>query len=174
MKRVYLLVFLLTLMFLAACSGDNQEATDEAQTPAAPTETKVSLPSATQPAGAQTPAPYPNPDDSYPAPPTIVIPTYPPGYPEPPTPGPTVDPYPGGLAVIVKAAGIQCEEPELPDLDAALAQLEGAGITVVEAGEIDLMVCEACGCATSKQYRVVINADGMPIVEALGWSRFLE
>ncbi len=158
-------IFLFGLIFLAACSSGRQEPTTEPTSPATsatpilatvpPKSTAVSLPTA---------ASYPPPADDIGAP-------EPPGYPEPPSALPTLDPYPGGFAVIQLPAGIQCEEPLFPTLESATGVLEQAGILVQEAEEIELLVCESCSCPTSTHYRVLIHPAELDAALALGWQR---
>jgi hypothetical protein len=165
-------IILVGLLFLAACSSGGLEPTIEPSpiaTLPAPLLATVP-PKATDP-GPPTPAEYPPPAE-YPSPADgdIGAPE-PPGYPEPPPAEPTLDPYPGGFAVIQIAAGIQCEDPLFPNLDSATAALEQAGIMVQEAEEMQLMVCESCSCPTSTHYRVLIHPAELDAALALGWQR---
>jgi hypothetical protein len=67
--------------------------------------------------------------------------------------------------------GLQCEDAIFADLSAAIASLEEAGIALVAAEEIDLEVCEACGCATSRHFQVQINAEDLARAQEIGWQR---
>ena len=87
------------------------------------------------------------------------------------TPPPTLNPYPGGFAVILLAAGAQCEEVAVPNLSAAIGMLEEAGIVVLAAEEIAMNVCQACGCPTSVHYRAQIHPEDLETAYELGWYR---
>lgn len=101
-------------------------------------------------------------------------PTYPADYPGPPTMMPTVDPYPGGMAWIIRPVGIQCEEGTAPgygDLAEAEATVTAAGIRVVDAEMIELMVPTSCGSPTSAHFRLQIEAEDLDSALSLGWER---
>jgi hypothetical protein len=170
MKKLLLLLILLAALALTGCFGDD-EATDE------PGDDVPGLPAVT-PDGSGTDGSdngdepgtdgYPEPpgEGGYPAP---IPPTpLPPGYPAP-IPQPTLDPYPGGFAIFTRPAGVQCEEETATDIDAAVAELEGAGITVQEISLIEMKVCEACGCPTSEHFRALIDPAGTEAALLLGW-----
>jgi hypothetical protein len=164
--RFPIIILLVGLLFLVACGSGGQEPTAEPSPIATlPAPLLATVPPKATDAGPPTPAGYPAPADG-----DIGAPK-PPGYPEPPSVEPTLDPYPGGFAVIQIAAGIQCEDPLFPDLDSATAALEQAGIMVQEAEEMQLMVCESCSCPTSTHYRVLIHPAELDAALALGWQR---
>jgi len=159
------MILLLGILFLAACGSDGQIPTTEPTllaTSAAPV--LATVPPKSTAAGLPTSTSYPPPADDIGAP-------EPPGYPEPPSVPPTLEPYPGGFAVIQHAAGVQCEDPLFPDLDSATAALELAGIKVQEAEEIQLTVCESCSCPTSTHYRILIHPAELDAALELGWQR---
>ena len=94
------------------------------------------------------------------------------GYPPPPLATPTPYAYPEGTEFwMLRAAGIQCEDKLYPTLKDATAALENNGVTVLEAEEVNMMVCEACDCPTSEHYRVLISADEFDSAVILGWVR---
>jgi len=146
--KTLLLLSVLVAALLVACSGETT----------------------TAPA---TPAGYPAPTlvQGYPEPPTP-LPTLE-GYPELPTAAPLVGGYPAGTTFwVLHPAGAQCEEPlTYPDLESATSALQEAGVTPLAAEEADLLVCEACGCPTSRHYRVQIDVADLGQAESLGWSR---
>jgi hypothetical protein len=161
-KAALLFIILLLMASMAACDGGAQAPTTEP--------TRASEPGA-QPATLTVPAMATATSEPGGYPP-FAAPTLPgvdEGYPAGPLP--TLDPYPGGLATIIRPMGLQCEDPIFPDLSAAIASLEEAGITVVAAEEIGLEVCEACGCATSTHFRVQINVADLDRALKLGWQR---
>jgi hypothetical protein len=172
MSRKAILLILLLSILLAAC-----EVTQEPEPTSEPTEERPDSPPPTLPS--LLPAPtrdeaYPGPGelDGYPGPdepagiPTTTLPE---GYPGEPTPFPTVDPYPGGVAVIVIPAGLQCEEPVFTSLEEALATLEGSGIIVLSSEEEEMAVCAACGCPTSLHYKATIPPEDLNAALAIGW-----
>jgi hypothetical protein len=143
---------------------------------------------------AATPPPYPGPApalpdrDPYPVRPTPT--SLPAPYPSLEEPAPTSTPPaqatlaaadqpvpagtdPAGEAIwLLRPWGIQCEEPagfEYRDVHAAAAALDEAGIEVLAAESVELMVCQACGCATSEHFRVLIPAAGLSQALDLGW-----
>ena len=127
-------------------------------------------PAATAPA---LPTAEPLPGD-YPPPAPLVQPTYPPDYPGPPTPLPTVDPYPGNMVWIIRPVGIQCEDGTAVgygDLRESIATLTAAGLRVVDSEIIELMVITSCGSPTSAHYRIQINADDLDSALSMGWDR---
>ena len=174
MKKLFLVMILLAAVALAACSGgSDDDATEE------PGDNGPGLLEVT-PADSGSDSPvddgdepgsdgYPGPSDGgYPAP---LLPTaIPPGYPAP-SPQPTLDAYPGGFAILIRPAGQQCEDPTFADMDAAVAELESAGIKVHEVSRLDMLVCEACGCPTSEHFRVLIDPADLEIAQPLGWVR---
>ena len=164
MKKCLTFFSLLLMVILAACTSGNQEPTEEPAATASPA-LKTVPPKATD-IGPITPVPYPPPreDAGYPAP------ALPEGYPAPELQA-TIDPYPGGFAVIQHPAGVQCEDPLYPDLDSAIAALEEAGIKTNKAEVIEMMVCTACGCPTSTHYRVLIAPIDLNEALSLGWQR---
>lgn len=170
MKKSLLPLIILLALLIAGCAVDRSE-----QASPEPGDDGPDLPAVTEPAPAtETPDQdvqdgYPGPDQNgYPAP---SLPTpFPPGYPAPVI-EPTIDPYPGGLAIVVLPAGQQCQEPTYPDQASALATLEDAGILVREISEVELMVCEACTCPTSLHYRALINPEDIALALSLGWQR---
>ena len=174
MKKLFLVMILLAAVMLAACSGGGEdEATEEPgdNAPALPEATPADSGSDSSDDDGDKPGSdgYPGPLDSgYPAP-SLPAPISP-GYPAP-SPGPTVDAYPGGFAALIRPAGLQCEDPSYADMDAAVAELEGAGIKVHEVSRVDMMVCEACGCPTSDHFRVLIEPADLAAALLLGWAR---
>ena len=172
-RRAILLILLLSILLVACRSPQEPDPTSE------PAEEIPDTPLPTLPALLPAPTrdeayPAPTADDAYPGPGTpVVIPTatLPDGYPEPPTPLPTIDPYPGGVAVIAIPAGIQCEDPAFNNLEEALATLEESGLTVLSAKEEELLVCSACNCPTSLHFKVTIPPNELAAALALGWQR---
>lgn len=170
--RNKLLGFVIGLFFLlAACSNVDQAPDEEpsevdSATPTAPTLTTDTPDEEGYPAP-ESPDAYPAPgsEDSYPEPAGQE------GYPPPSEAEPTLDPYPGGMAFIERPAGLQCEDPIYPDLKSAETALEEAGITIQSAEEVELVVCQACGCPTSLHYRVTINPADLNTALSLGWKR---
>ncbi len=114
------------------------------------------------------PALVPTLEAAYPPPTTTPEPE---DYPAPADTDEPVDPYPAGLAPLLLPAGDQCEEKRYPDLNAALEPLESAGVEVMAATTVDLIVCAACGCPTSEHYRIQIDPADLDIALALGWRR---
>ncbi len=156
-----LIGFFIIVVFLAACGGGRSDS------PATSSPSDGPLPALNTPdSGGELPtATVSNP--SYPGPPTLGA-----GYPEPPTPLPTRDPYPGGMAVIVHPLGEQCsDDPFYADVDDAVEQLEAEGIKVLGSEEVDLVVCSACGCPTSTHIQLQISPDDLAKAESLGWRR---
>jgi len=121
-----------------------------------------------QPTAEPLPAEYP------PAQPELPVqPTYPADYPAPPTP---IDPYPGGMVWIIRPVGIQCEDGTAlgyGDLRESVATLTAAGLRVVEAEMLELMVTASCGSPTSAHFRVQISADDLNSAISMGWEREL-
>jgi hypothetical protein len=71
---------------------------------------------------------------------------------------------------IISPAGFQCEdEPRYESLADARAHLSASGISVTSAEEVDLLVCEACGCPTSLHYRALISSSDVVTAAGLGW-----
>jgi hypothetical protein len=171
--RSILLILFLSVLLAACQSGQEPTPTSEPteEIPDSPPPTLPSLlPAPTR--DEAYPAPtidgaYPGPDQPTPIPST----TLPAGYPEPPTPLPTIDPYPGGVAVIIIPAGIQCEDPTFNSLEEAANALDEGGISVLSAEEEELLVCSGCDCPTSLHYKVTIPPEELPAARALGWQR---
>jgi hypothetical protein len=96
------------------------------------------------------------------------------GYPAQPTTDPAA-PYPAASDAetwVIRPAGEQCAESvAYPTPESAVAQLEEAGVTILAVEEIELIVCEACGCPTSAHYRVLLAGDDLSTAFALGWDR---
>ena len=171
MKRLPIWLILGLIFVLAACSGGDEGPSAE---PTEPSTAQTAVPALPTVPPDQDSIPTPEPPDEYPPPGADEGnpgPAFLEGYPALPEPEPTRDPYPGGLAVIQHPAGLQCEEPLYPDLESATAALEGAGIAVQESEEIDLIVCEACGCPTSLHYRVLIDPADLDTALSLKWQR---
>ncbi len=156
-----LIGFLIIVTFLAACGGGQSDS------PATSPPSDSLLPALETPAsGGELPAATVS-NPSYPGPPTLGA-----GYPEPPTPYPTRDPYPGGMAVIVHPIGEQCSEDlYYADVGDAVNQLKAEGIEVLGSEEVDLVVCSACGCPTSAHIQLQISPDDLAKAESLGWRR---
>ncbi len=172
MKKLLLLLILLTALALTGCFGDD-EATDE------PGDDVPGLPAATPDSSGSDGSDdgdepgtdgYPDPlsEGGYPAslPPTPLPPDYP-----APIPQSTLEPYPGGFAIVIRPAGLQCEEETIKDVDAAVTELEGAGISVQEISRVELLVCEACGCPTTEHFRALIDPADTEAALLLGWLR---
>ena len=144
------------LMLLAACQGAPAPEPTGTSEPAAPT--------ATPPAPTATLEAYP-----------LASPTpaqRPADYPAPAAPSPA-SPYPGGdVAIVLRPLGQQCADPasyEFATLDEAVWALEEAGITVIDARIVSLIVCEACDCPTSEHFEVEIPAADVSAAAALGF-----
>jgi hypothetical protein len=156
------LLFLGTVMLVGvlavACSAP--------QFSEAPTPTPVAIP-LPPPAAEATAVPTAEPDDAYPGPVAPATPAS--GYPAPPVPA-LPSGYPGDTVWFVRPAGIQCEEPLYPDLDAAVAALQASGVIVVTAETVTVPVCQACDCPTSEHYRVEIPATAANTAAALEWT----
>ena len=171
--RSTVLILLIAFVLGACQSTQDPEPTSE------PTEEIPDSPPPTLPSL----LPAPTRDEAYPAPTTagaypgpdqqtpIPTATFPAGYPEPPTPLPTIDPYPGGVAEILIPAGIQCEDPVFNSLEEAIATLDENGISVLSSGQEELLVCTACNCPTSLHYKATIPPEELPAARALGWLR---
>lgn len=175
MKKIILAIILIAAVMLGACSSPVDEATEEPvdEGPGLPEVTPAPSDDDTVDVDDPADGSYPGPgeDGGYPAP---LLPTpFPPSYPAPVV-APTYDAYPGGVAIIIRPLGVQCEDPLYSNIDDAVTDLEEAGITVQEAGELELIVCDACGCATSEHYRMLIGPDDMATALALGWQRSFE
>ena len=147
MKKSTLLFFLVWLVLLPACAAD-EEPTKELEPTVLPAPTKTVIAAPTRSLGNPTPTSA----DAYPIEPA---PTNSDAYPALPQPPPTSNAYPVDQEVwILHAAGEQCEDGLFyPDLASATSDLEGAGVTVLSAEAVSLMVCTACGCPTSEHYR---------------------
>jgi hypothetical protein len=148
MKRLLLIPLL--LIFLAACSGGVET------TPTAPagieTQAPGLVPAATNEAPAATATP-----EGYPG---VVIPE-----------APVNSAYPADAEFwLVRAAGLQCEDPAYPDLESAVAALEDAGVAILESEATTLAVCEACGCPTPEHYRIRVLGSEVNKALPLGWA----
>lgn len=174
MKKVCLLLLLLAAASLVACSDASEDSATEE-----PDDIIPDLPTVTEPPAESEPVDgddgqdgYPEPgEQGYPIPATLT--PFPDDYPAPPTIE-TFDPYPGGYAIMISPSGLQCDEPRYPDMDAAVAGLEEAGVTVHDISRLELMVCEACNCPTSLHFRVLIDPEDMTAAQSLGWYRSYE
>ncbi len=172
MRYLSLLLTLAALLLLAACQPnvDPQE-TQEPETGPTATAPLPAEGEATEESGPQVQA-SPTPD-GYPAAPqpTQALDGY------PAAPGAQALPtgYPDDMVVwMIRPLGQQCVDPEeyeYPDLDAAIAALEDAGVEVMDSGTAELGVCESCDCSTSEHFRVQIRALDMERAESLGWMR---
>ncbi|MGD2049877.1 MAG: hypothetical protein PVH03_10285 [Chloroflexota bacterium] len=161
--RIILLGIVLGLFFLlAACSNVTQGPTEEPSEVDSATPTAPALETDTPD---EVGYPAPGSEESYPEPAEQE------GYPPPSAPVPTRDPYPGGVAFIEHPAGLQCEDPNYPDLRSAEAALEEAGIEIQSAEAVELVVCQACGCPTSLHYRISIDPADLNTALSLGWQR---
>jgi hypothetical protein len=142
-------------LLLVACGGPETAATPT------PTPTVMALPQID---------PTPPTVDAYPAPIQPVQPAEPAdGYPAAPASPALPSGYPGDATWFILPAGSQCEEPLYADLQAAVAALQGAGISVITAETVTLPVCQGCGCPTSEHYRVEIPAGAANAAMALEW-----
>ena len=172
MKKITLLLSVLLIGLLAACSGEPEEQPTATSEPAfEPVSTPTEIVPPTEPATLEpTPEPgYPPPEDSEPYPPPT--PEEPESYPPPIAPTPTLNPYPDSEIAIIHPAGVQCEEPLYPDLEAAIAALEEGGVTVLDGESEEFLVCEACDCPTSTHYRLFIDPNTLQYALDLGWWR---
>jgi len=168
----YAFLTILVILLLSAC-GPAPPA-DLSTTPAsAPGESDTGP--ALEPASTTSPTPstesqpeaYPPPQPAIPA-----EPTHSPDYPGPPTPWPTVDPYPGSLVWIIRPVGVQCEDGTTEgygDLREAVSTLTAAGLSVADSELIELMVATVCGGPTSAHYRVQISVGDMDAALSMGW-----
>lgn len=152
-KRFLLLLTGLLAFLLVACNSG----TAEPEVTAPPSLTPIPTHEDTGYPGpvANTPVP-----DGYPAVPTV--PAAPVGYPD----------AAANLIWVIRPLGQQCVDPATytyPDLSTAIAALTEAGVAVLTAEEVALVVCEACDCPTSEHFRVQIYATDLPKVEPLGW-----
>ena len=175
MKKLMLAIILLAAVTLVACAVDtDDEATGEPALPgttstAAGSDNSVADPDAPVSTGIPGSDGYPGPDDNSALPATAL----PAGYPVP-SRAPTRDPYPSSYAILIRPAGVQCEDPLYADMDAAVADLKSAGVKVHEVSQVELMVCQACGCPTSNHYRVRIEPLDLETALTLGWERAWE
>lgn len=166
-KYIRLSAFMVALVLSACGSGSADDPTS------VPTEVGTDSAPALPTIAPITPEPgYPGPllPDAYPPPPTPPEAT---GYPAPPLATPTPYSYPEGTTFWMRhPAGLQCEEPLIyPLLADAVAALENSGVAVLNSEDVNMMVCEACGCPTSQQYRVQIGANDLESATMLGWIR---
>jgi hypothetical protein len=163
--KKYILSSIAVLLLLTACGSDSDEIpTEEVEPPVtepAPALSTIEF-TATEPGypGPTSPDSYPGPVDD-------------PGYPGPPPATPEPASYPAGTVFwMLHPAGMQCEDPLIyPELEDAVAALEDNEVIVSSSEEVELLVCAACGCPTSKYYRVQIDADDLIAATALGWVR---
>jgi hypothetical protein len=148
-------VIILLALLMTACGGPETTAVDT------PTPAVVPPPQI---------QPTPPPADAYPGPSLPATPVD--GYPAPaPPPAPALPSgYPGEAAWFLRPAGLQCEAPLYPDLEAAVAALEAAGVSVSAAETVTLPVCAACGCPTSEHYRVEIPTGARNVAMVLEWT----
>ena len=173
MKKLFWCTITLTLMILLASCANADDATSTPLPAAADTAEPAPEATPTIPSPVDEPdepSGYPPPDENggYPAPDDSS------GYPALPAPLPTADPYPGGVVWIIRPVGRQCEEGrEFEDLATAVASLEENGISVLEAEETELLVCQSCDCPTSLHYRVQIDPADLVQATRLGWLREL-
>lgn len=171
-----LIVALISLILLVIFSSGCGQATPSDSTPepaGAPTNNAPALEQVTSEAPTLTPPSlpqgYPPAEESAPE-----NPQNDPDYPGPPTPQPTIDPYPGGLIWILRPVGIQCEdgtEEGYRDLQEAVATLIGAGVTVSKAEMTEMMVTAVCGAPTSEHYLVQISSDDLELALSMGWKQ---
>lgn len=161
--RILLLLMVIALwVLLSACGPSDAEAPQPVATVPTLEETPPEQPTTEAPG-------YPAPEIVEPASPTLDA-----DYPAPPTPAPTVDPYPGGLVWIIRPVGIQCEEGTAPgygDLRQATSTLTAAGVTVANAEMMDLMVTASCGSPTSAHFRVQIAPEDLQTALSMGWTQ---
>jgi hypothetical protein len=156
------LFLILALVFVGGCGASEADAPQPI--PTLPTLNEVPADQATA-----VPAEYPAPEVSGPATPTLD-----PNYPAPPTPAPTVDPYPGGVVWIIRPVGVQCEEGTAPgynDLREATSTLTAAGVAVAQSEMTELMVTDVCGSPTSAHFRVQIAAGDLQTALSMGWTQ---
>lgn len=175
LKKLTFIAYLLLVSLASACQAAADDENPLEPTLAASPESDQRLPAVGLTVAAPgSPEEYPPPIESYPVespPPIFNEPT---GYPVGPLPTSTPFAYPADATFwIVRSAGLQCESPTYEDLNEATSALEAGGIDVQEAEEVDLIVCQACGCPTSQTFRVLISAADLTAAEALGWSREL-
>lgn len=173
LKKLTLIVYLLLVSLGSGCQAAADEEKPFEPTQTASPESDLRLPAVGLTVAAPgSPEEYPPPIESnlVGSPPPIF--TEPTGYPVGPFPTSTPYAYPADTAFwIVRPAGLQCESPFYDDLDAATSTLKTGGIEVQQAEEVDLFVCQACGCPTSQTFRVLISAADLAAAEALGWTK---
>jgi hypothetical protein len=92
------------------------------------------------------------------------LPTLDPDYPAPPTLMSVEDPYPGGMAWIIRPVGVQCEEGTAE----GYGDLHEAIITLTAAG---LAVAASCGSPTSTHYRLQIPSADLDKAVSMGWEK---
>ncbi|MFL7837516.1 MAG: hypothetical protein ACK2T4_09065 [Candidatus Promineifilaceae bacterium] len=160
---IYVLLSITGILVLLSGCGASEVNTPE-PIPTAPIVNEM-------PTARPTPVPqvYPAPEAVEPAAPTLD-----PDYPAPPTDVPTVDPYPGGLAWVIRPVGIQCEDGTAPgygDLREATSTLTAAGVKVAQSEMTELVVTDVCGAPTSAHFRVQIAASDLQTVLSLGWTQ---
>ena len=102
------------------------------------------------------------------------LPALDPDYPAPPTLVAVDDPYPGGMAWIIRPVGIQCEEGTAEgygDLHEAIVTLTAAGMIVTGSGMIELPVTASCDSPTSAHYRLQIPSADLDTAVSMGWEK---
>jgi hypothetical protein len=173
LKQYLFLSVAVAILLLSACRGAARPEVPAATLPSYPGPVPTLPdpdPYPVRPAPTPLPAAYPSleapaPTSTPPAQATLLAP-------EEPVPAGT---SPAGEAIwLLRPWGIQCEDPasfEYKDVSAAAAALEDAGVEVLAAESVALMVCQACGCATSEHFRVLIPAAGLSQALALGWTQ---
>ena len=152
MKSIYVLLGLISLVALVACSGNVGVGTPQPPS-----------------GGATATAPVLS-TDAYPPQPTAT--PLPEDYPAPSPQAPPTD-YPADMQVwLLRPMGQQCVDPatyEFANLDAAIEALEEAGIEVLASEAVELSVCESCDCPTSEHFRVQIGAEDLAVAQSMGW-----
>lgn len=173
MQKKTVLILILLLLSVVACGPADEPATVEA-TAVAPETDDGADDSGISPRPTITPRAEGDPDDdAYPA---LPEPTpLPEGYPLAGEPVPTLNPYPGieATAVIVHPIGEQCGDPatfRYADMQAATADLVAAGVNVLSATTVGLIVADVCGGPTSAHYQITIDANDLAKAEAIEWS----
>jgi hypothetical protein len=84
------------------------------------------------------------------------------------------DPYPGGMAWIIRPVGVQCEEGAAEgygDLHEAVVTLTAAGMVVTGSETIELAVAASCGSPTSTHYRLQIPSTDLDKAVSMGWEK---
>ncbi|MEM7112901.1 MAG: hypothetical protein AAF614_10755 [Chloroflexota bacterium] len=183
MKKYYLILSIVTMLFLAACSA---EAIPENSEPSVPTPAQAE---GAEPAVApvnivpeETVAPVI--EEAYPAQPELITPPedYP-GFIE-------NEPYPAGeeaaegepameeetmeMVWVRRPMGIQCEDSGTGDpkkgLQTAVESLAAAGVSAQQWEIVEMMVTAVCGSPTGTRYRVHIPLSDLSTATSLGWT----